>query len=131
MVEIGRDLWRKSGPTSLLKQEVTMTFGSCHYIPFLNPCWLPWTMYSLKEGDPTATLSNLFQWSVICSQVCLNVQRETPMFHFVHIASCPVIGTTEKNLSLSSFHTSFRYLYTQIKFPLSFLFSQLNSPSFS
>lgn len=49
---------------------------------------------------------------------------EHPVFHHL----IPALGTTEKRLTLSSLHSLFRYIHTD-EFPLSPLFSSLNSPS--
>ena len=62
MAEVGRDLWRSSGPTLPAQSRV-------------NHSWLLRTVSSQlfnisKEGDPTTSLGNLLQCSV-----CLTVKK--------------------------------------------------------
>lgn len=57
-------------------------------------------------------------------------QVETIAWNVVRNEIKPLPGppdTTEKSLGMSSINTTFRYLYTLIIFPLSFLFSKLKS----
>ena len=55
MVEVGRDFWRLSGPTLLLKQGHPEPVAQDRSIRLLNIS---------KDGDPTASLGNLCQGPV-------------------------------------------------------------------
>jgi len=81
MVEVGRDLWRSSGPTSLFKQGHLESVGQNH---------VQKTLEYLQGGDNAQPL-----WATCAShphseKVFLDVQREPPAFQFVLIASGPV-----------------------------------------
>ena len=86
MVEVGRDLWRSSGPTSLLKQG-HLELVVQDQVQMINIS---------RKGDSTTSLGSLCQcsWHCVCalSKVFRYVQREPPVLQFVPIASCPVTG---------------------------------------
>jgi len=82
-------------PTPLLKQGylkpvaqgyVQMAF---EYLQRGRVCKLP--------GEPVPVFGYSYS-----REVFPDIQIEPPVFQFVSIASCPVLGTTEKSLALSS-----------------------------
>ena len=79
MVEVVRDLWRPSSPTTLLKQiHGEQHCTGCHPGRF----WL-----SLRAGESTATLRHPQS-----TEIFLHVQMELPMFQLVPVAPFPVAG---------------------------------------
>lgn len=54
-----------------------------------------------REGDSATSLGNLFQFSVSLT-VFPHTEMELPVFQFVPVASCAIIGTTKKSLAPSS-----------------------------
>ena len=107
MAEVGRELWRSSGPIPLLEQgnlepvaqdRVQMAFELLQERRLYN-----------LSGQPVVVLSHphskkcflMFRWTLLCVSLC----------------SLPLVlslGVTEKNLALSSLHPPFRHLYTLI-----------------
>ena len=83
IVEVGRDLWRSSGPTTLLKQgHLEQVVQDCvqtafEYLQGLHHL----------SGQPVPVLSLPHS-----EKVFSDAQREPPVFQFVPTASCPVTG---------------------------------------
>jgi len=113
VVEVRRDLWRSSGPTSFLKQghlvQVSQDHDQTAFV-YLHECSIS-----------TTSLDNLWQCSVALR---VNVQRKPPAFLSVPLA-CP--WEPLKSLALSSLHLPFKYLWTLMRFPIGT--PRLNNPS--
>jgi len=82
-VEVGRDVWRTSGPSLLLEQ------GHLEPVP---QDLVQMALNTFKDRDSTTFLGNLCQCFVnlTVNKALPDVQREPPIFHFVPIASGPV-----------------------------------------
>jgi len=123
MAEFGRDPWRSSGPTLLLKQDHQEP-GAQDHVQMAFECLQGGRLHNLS-GQPLAILGHthrvkkyflMFRWTLLCFSLC-------PL---------PVVlslGTTERSLALSASQPPCRYLYTLRRCPLIRLFSRLNSPS--
>ena len=77
------------------------------------------TSGDLQGGDPTASLGNPCQRSIICTaQKCFLVFRGNLLCPRVcTLAHVLALGNTEKSLVVSSGHPPFRYLYTLVRSP--------------
>lgn len=119
MIEVGKDLLRSSGPTSLLKQQQLEKIAQfCVQLGFE---YLPLSPPLLWEAH--ACLSPLSQHN------CFLVFR----CNFLYLALCPltlVLLLHATKQSLSHVHSlKRRYLYTLIRPSLSLLFSRLKCDS--
>jgi len=85
LAEVGRDFWRLSGPTTLLKQGHPEQVAQDR-IQAAFEYLQGWRLHHLS-GHPVPGLSH--HHSV---KVFPDVQREPPVSQFVPIASCPVTG---------------------------------------
>lgn len=86
MLEVRSDLQRSSGPTNLLKQShVILLAQGC--VIMLFEYSNAWNLLSFSV-QPVSMLSQPHSEK----KVFLDVQTEPPVFLFVPIASCPVIG---------------------------------------
>jgi len=111
MFEIGKDLWRSSCPTALLKQ---------HH---LEPVAQGYVQMAFKYLYG----SRLYNQSVQAVPMISHPMRVKKIFlifrwHFLCFSLCPLplflsLGTTEKCLGLSSLHPPCRYLCTLMRSP--------------
>ena len=80
MVEAGRDLWRSSGPTPLLKQGHLGQVASDH-VQIAFEYLQGWRLHNLS-GQPVPVLGHPHS-----KKVFPDVQREPPVLQFVPTAS--------------------------------------------
>ena len=107
MVEVGRDLWRLSCTTSLLKQCHLQEVGQDH-VQTTSEYLQEWRLHN-PYGQPVKVLSHLHS-----EKVSPDVQMELHLFQFVPIASSPVTGHHWKEPGSVLFTPSlhFRNLHT-------------------
>lgn len=113
VAEIGRDLWRPSGPTTMLKQ--------CRLD------WLPrsmsrWLLNISKEEDSTTSVGNLWKRLVTPSvKKCLLMFRGNLLRFNLWLSPLGLsLTTTEKCLVPFALNSLFRCLYTLIRIPWDF-----------
>ena len=110
LVEVGRDLWRSSGPTLQLKQG--------HLEPAAQDSVQ--TAFEFLQGGRLHNLSGQLVpvlGHLHSRKVFPDVQREPPVFHCVPMASGPVRGHHQKQSGSVFFVPPFRYLYTLMRPP--------------
>ena len=79
MIEVGKDLWRSSGPTTLLKQGCLELAAQGH-VHIVFECLQGWRRHNLT-------------WQPVPGLGCPpDVQREPPVLQCVRIASGPGTG---------------------------------------
>ena len=83
-----------------------------------------------KVWDCKILLGNLFQGSVTLTvkKCFLMIRGNLLCFSLCPLPLILSLGTVEKSLALFSLYPPFRYLYTLIRSPLSYLLSRLNGP---
>lgn len=114
MIEVGRNNWRSSCPKPCSSRAIY----TC--LPGTVSSWL---LSIFKHGGSTTPLGNLCQ-----SECFLMFRGNFPCFSLCTLPLVLSVAITEKSLALCSLQLRiFRYLYTQMRFPLSLLFS--SSPS--
>ena len=79
---VGKDLWRSSSPTHLLKQV------ACSILHRKAPR----QVLSISRGDSTASLGRLFRSVTFTVKKFFSVLMELPQFQFVPIGPCSVTG---------------------------------------
>jgi len=83
VVEIGRDLWRSSGPACLLRQSHLEPVAHDH----VQMAFEYLQGWRLRSCPGQAVLSHIRN-----GRVFADVQTEPPVFRFVPVVSCPVTG---------------------------------------
>jgi len=121
-VEVGRDLWRASGPTSLIKQGHHLELVVQDPVQLAFDYLQGWRLHDFS-GQPVPVLGHLHS-----EKVFPDVQKEPPVFGLCPLPLILLLGTTVKSLSSSSLHSPSIFVYTA-EILLSLLFSRLNSPS--
>lgn len=91
-----------------------------------------WFLNISNKGYPTASQGNLYQCSVTFTEKkCFLIVRWNVLcFSLFTLLVVLSLDTTEKSLTLSSFHFSFRYFYTVMSYPFepSFLWAKCSQP---
>jgi len=107
MAEFGRDLWRWSGPISLLKQGHPELVAQDHVQ----------RAFEYSPGDSTNSLGNLCQCSVtfMLTKYFLKFRANCLCFSVCPLPLVLSLGTTEKSLAPSCLHPLFRYFYTSTR----------------
>jgi len=121
-VEIGKDLWTLSGPTTMLKQgHLEPTAQDCIQAAFQY--LQGWRLHKLS-GQLMPVLGHSHN-----KEVFPKVQREPPVFQFVPIDSGTVASNHCKKSSSLIFISSHEVFIHIEKVSLRLFFSRLNSPS--
>ena len=107
---VGGDLWRSSGPTTLLNQGHLGPVAQDH-IQMASEYLQGWRLHNL-HGEPVPVLHHPHSQKVFAG-----VQRDPPVFQFCPLSLVRSRGTTEKSLAPSSLHPPLRYLCTLVRFP--------------
>jgi len=110
MVEIGRNLWRSSGPTPRSKQ--------CHLESVAEDCVQmafesvqAWNLHNLP-GQPVPVFSHLHK-----AEKCFTKLKSVPVFLFLPAASCPATGHYWKEPGSAHFAPSLPVLIYINKIP--------------
>jgi len=119
LAKAGSNILRTSLPTHLLKEGHLLQATQDHIQTAFE--YLQGIHY--LTGQPVPLLNHPHS-----KKVFPDVQRESPAFQLVPIASCSVTANHWKEPGSILFAPSFRYLYTLIRSTLSLLFYRLNSP---
>lgn len=107
---IGREQWRSSNSTSLLK----------HSPPSMLLRIVSWQLLSIsREGESTASPGNLFPCSVIFSVEKFSLMFRCSSFHL--LPRVLLLVMTTKSLAPSCWQPPFKYLEELIRSPLRFL----------
>lgn len=131
MVEFGRDIWRPSVSTSLLKQRHPELFELYH---------VQMAFQYHQTGDSTTSLGNVCPemrppmytpqlYHSHSKEVLLPVQMESTALQFVPIASYSGPGHHWKGPGSVTFALSLQVFTDIDEIPLTLLFSKMNSPS--
>ena len=116
MVKVGRDLWKSSDPNLLFKQGLLGQVAMTRQLLNISTEKTSQPLWTTCASAPTQCRN--VSW-------CLDGTSE---FQFVPTATFCSAEHYWKEFPSSS-HSSFRYFYTWMRFPPSFLFSRLNRTS--
>lgn len=122
MIYVGKNLWRPSGPSHLLKLRYLETIAQNHVqmaFGYLQRAWL----HNLSV-QTAQVLSHLHS-----KEGLPDVEREHLVFQFVPIASCPGTRHNWRECSSVFFSASFQVFIYIDKILLGLLFSMLKSPN--
>lgn len=117
ITDVGRDLLRATSQTSPLKQDQLQQVAQDCIQPSFEYVQ-QWRLHNLS--GKTVSVTTFMVKKYFCFSWCFSL---CPLALFLSV------GTTEKNLSVSSQIPFTRHLYTFMRHPLSLLFSRVNRPS--
>lgn len=121
MVEVGRNIWRSPGPTSLIKQYLLELVIQDHVREALEH--LQGGRLHNPTGQPVPELSHLHS-----EKAFPDSQTEPPMLQLVPIVSCPVTEHHWKDPGYILFSSSLQVFIYMGEMPPE-TFSRMNSPS--
>lgn len=113
MVEVGKDMWRLSGLTPVPSQG-HLELVSQKQVQMAFEYLQGWRLHNIPGQF---------------MPVLIHPHRVFPVFQFVPVVSGPIPGNHWEESGSLFLHLPFRYSYTLMRFPLSFFFSRLKSPS--